>query len=273
MSENNHDSSMRVMTWNIWHHFGPWQQRQVAIEQVIKDENPDVLFLQEVHTTEKQAEKLAAKFGYQCVVTTSPWSMGNAILSRWPIVTSQQIALPNADGEPAHRRALCAVLETPWGQWSVVGTHLDHRFDESHVRQLQVDALSDLVKTLRHDPTQDLPVIIGGDFNAVPDSDEIRRLTGRTAVKNRNVVFADMWELKGEGLGHTWSDRNKYLANANWPNRRLDYLFVTWPRPKPVGNPVRAWLAGVEPVGGVQASDHFAVVADVLTERSVDTNE
>jgi hypothetical protein len=44
MSENNHDSSMRVMTWNIWHHFGPWQQRQVAIEQVIKDENPDVLF-------------------------------------------------------------------------------------------------------------------------------------------------------------------------------------------------------------------------------------
>ena len=82
-----------------------------------------------------------------------------------------------------------------------------------------------------------------------------------------------MWELKGEGLGHTWSDRNKYLANANWPNRRLDYLFVTWPRPKPVGNPVRAWLAGVEPVGGVQASDHFAVVADVLTERSVDTNE
>jgi hypothetical protein len=48
---------------------------------------------------------------------------------------------------------------------------------------------------------------------------------------------------------------------------------VTWPRPKTLGNPIRVWLAGVEPVGGVQASDHFAVVADVLTERSVDTNE
>jgi endonuclease/exonuclease/phosphatase family metal-dependent hydrolase len=46
---------LRLMTWNVWHHFGPWQERQVAIEHVIKDENPDVLFLQEVHTSEKQA--------------------------------------------------------------------------------------------------------------------------------------------------------------------------------------------------------------------------
>ena len=265
--------TMRVMTWNLWHHFGPWLERQVAIEIVIRNEDPDVLFLQEVHTTDQQAENLATKLGYQSAVTTSPWSMGNAILSRWPIIRFGQVALPNAAGEPAHRRALWAVLETPWGQWPVIGTHLDHRFDESHVRQLQVDAISDLVLTLRTDPTADLPVLIGGDFNAVPDRDEIRRLTGRTAVKNRNVVFADMWELKGDGPGHTWSDRNEYLANANWPNRRLDYLFVTWPRPKPLGNPVRVWLAGVEPVGGVQASDHFAVVADVLTERSGDSNE
>jgi len=273
MSEIKTESRMRLMTWNVWHHFGPWQERQAAIEHVIEAENPDVLFMQEVHTTDKQAENLAAKFGYQCVVTTSPWNMGNAILSRWPIVRFGQEQLPNAAGEPAHRRALWAVLDTPWGQWPVIGTHIDHRFDESHVRQLQVDAISDLVLTLRTDPSADLPVLIGGDFNAVPDSDEIRRLTGRTAVKNRNVVFADMWELKGDGSGHTWSDRNEYLANANWPNRRIDYLFVTWPRPKPLGNPVRVWLAGVEPVGGVQASDHFAVVADVLTERSGDSNE
>ena len=266
-------SMMRLMTWNIWHHFGPWQERQLAIEHVIRTENPDVLFMQEVHTSERQAENLATQLGYNAAVTTSPWNMGNAILSRWPIVRFGQVALPNAAGEPAHRRALWAVLETPWGEWPVIGTHLDHRFDESHVRQLQVDAISDLVLTLRNDPTADLPVLIGGDFNAVPDSDEIRRLTGRSEVKNRNVVFADMWELKGDGLGHTWSDRNEYLANANWPNRRLDYLFVTWPRPKPVGNPVRAWLAGVEPVARVQASDHFAVVADVLTVRSGDAND
>jgi endonuclease/exonuclease/phosphatase family metal-dependent hydrolase len=264
---------MRLMTWNIWHHFGPWQERQVAIEQVIGHENPDVLFLQEVHTTERQAENLAAKLGYHVAVTTSPWSMGNAILSKWPIVRFGQQQLPDAASEPAHRRALFAVLDTPWGEWPVIGTHLDHRFDESHVRQLQVDAISDLVLTLRNDPTADLPVLIGGDFNAVPDSDEIRRLTGRSTVKNRNVVFADMWELKGGGEGHTWDDRNEYLALANWPNRRLDYLFVTWPRPKPMGNPIRVWLAGVEPVGGVQASDHFAVVADVHTVRSGDTGD
>ncbi|MEY3823789.1 MAG: hypothetical protein RL628_1897, partial [Actinomycetota bacterium] len=153
-------STMRLMTWNIWHHFGPWQERQVAIEQVIAFENrqvaieqviafenPDVLFLQEVHTTERQAENLAAKLGYHAAVTTSPWSMGNAILSKWPVIRFGQVQLPNAAGEPAHRRALYAILETPWGQWPVIGTHIDHRFDESHVRQLQVDAISDLVLT------------------------------------------------------------------------------------------------------------------------------
>ncbi|MEY3797421.1 MAG: hypothetical protein RLZZ170_1435, partial [Actinomycetota bacterium] len=145
-------STMRLMTWNIWHHFGPWQERQVAIEQVIAHENPDVLFLQEVHTTERQAENLAAKLGYHAAVTTSPWSMGNAILSKWPVIRFGQVQLPNAAGEPAHRRALYAILDTPWGEWPVIGTHLDHRFDESHVRQLQVDAISDLVLTLRTDP-------------------------------------------------------------------------------------------------------------------------
>ena len=42
-------------------------------------------------------------------------------------------------------------------------------------------------------------------------------------------------------------------------------MFVSWPRPKPVGNPVAAWLAGVEPVDGIVPSDHAAVVVDLST--------
>ena len=264
---------MRIMTWNLWHHFGPWEQRERAIMATIREQAPDIMCLQEVHTADRQAEQLAEALGFDVAVTVGQWNMGNAIVSRWPIVRSGQVALPNALGEPAHRKALFAVIETPWGQWPVVCTHLDHRFDESNVRRLQVDALSDLVLELRGDPTVDRPVLIGGDFNAVPDSDEIRRLTGRSEVRHRNMVWSDFWEQKGSGDGHTWSDSNEYLAEANWPNRRLDYLFVTWPRPKPIGNPSRVWLAGVDPVDGVQASDHFAIVADVVTMKAESSSD
>ena len=42
--------SMRVMTWNIWHHIGQWQERQLAIEHVIRTENTNDVLMQEVHT-------------------------------------------------------------------------------------------------------------------------------------------------------------------------------------------------------------------------------
>jgi hypothetical protein len=66
----------------------------------------------------------------------------------------------------------------------------------------------------------------------------------------------------------TWSSENPHVAWSAWPNRRLDYLLVSWPRPRPAGNPLRCWLAGTKPVGGVQPSDHYAVVADFETESS-----
>ena len=107
---------------------------------------------------------------------------------------------------------------------------------------------------------------MGADLNAVPWSDEVRLLTGASAVPVPGLAFTDCWEHAGDGSpGWTWAATNPYLADSAMPNRRLDYLLVSWPRPRPAGNPVRCWLAGVEPVAGVQPSDHHAVVADLVT--------
>jgi len=106
-------------------------------------------------------------------------------------------------------------------------------------------------------------VLMAGDFNAVPDSDEIRMLTGRKEPAIGGLVFTDAWEVAGEGDGFTWRRDNPYIAETTWPNRRLDYVFVSWPRPKPMGNPLRAWLAGCQAVDGVQPSDHAALVVDL----------
>lgn len=260
------EPTLRVMTWNVLR-FENWAERQAAIEAVIRSEDPDILLLQEVATAEGQSESLAEKLGFHEFHTTDtdPASayMGNAILSRWPLVDSVDTRLPGADGRPAHRSLLSARVDTPWGRWPIACTHLDHRFDDSELRCRQVDAVVDVVADLRGDPDRDRPVILGGDFNAVPDSDEIRRLTGRAAPHRRGLVFNDMWEMAGVGPGWTWSADNPMLAEANWPNRRLDYLFVSWPRPKPGGRPRSIRLTGVQPVDGIQPSDHYAVVADV----------
>ena len=82
-------------------------------------------------------------------------------------------------------------------------------------------------------------------------------------------MLNDAWELVGDGPGATWRRDNPHVEQSAWPNRRVDYLMVSWPRRRPAGNPLRVWLAGTEPVdlgdGPVWASDHAAVVADLDT--------
>lgn len=251
-----------------------------AIETVVRAEAPDVLCLQEVwgNGGDSSAARLAEALGFQFALTDDPFAdrraaspnpessgFHNAILSRWPLRQPVSHPLPRLDGSDGHRRALSVAVEVPGGSWTVVSTHLDHRFDESAVRRLQCTALLRVVDSLRGDPAIDVPVIVAGDFNAVPDSDEIRMLTGRATVPVSNLVLSDCWEHVGEGAGHTWRSDNPYQASTAWPNRRLDYVFVSWPRPKPIGNPVAAHLAGLTAVAGIHPSDHAAVVVDLIS--------
>jgi endonuclease/exonuclease/phosphatase family metal-dependent hydrolase len=264
---------MRVMTWNLWWRFGPWEQRAAAIASVIAAEQPDIVCLQEVWSLagDSLAARLGASLGYHHAITDDPFAdrrgdrpgFHNAILCRGALADVVSHPLPRVDGTPGHRRALSARATVEGRVWPVVSTHLDHRFDDSAVRQLQATEILHVVAGMRHDPDQEPPVVVGGDFNALPDSDEIRLLTGRRAAPIRNLVLSDSWEQVGDGTGATWRSDNPYQAASAWPDRRLDYVFVSWPRPKPLGNPVRAWLAGVEPVDGVAPSDHAAVVVDL----------
>jgi len=273
------------MTWNLWWRFGDWEQRLAAIGSVVREVAPDVLCLQEVWSADgtSSAEHLAEALGMSVALTDDAFperraerevpGFHNAIAARWPLHEVASHALPRADGHPGHRRALVAAVATPFGRWPVVCTHTDHRFDDSEARQRQCEAVLHLVAGIRGAPDADLPAIVAGDFNAVPDSDEIRLLTGRRAGPVRNLVLSDCWELAGDGPGHTWRDDNPHQASTAWPNRRLDYVFVSWPRPKPVGNPVRAWLAGVTPVDGIQPSDHAAVVVELATPDQAEQPE
>jgi len=266
--------TLRVMTWNVWWRFESPEEREEAILAVIEKESPDVLCLQEVWAErrgEDQVERFADALEYHAARTDGPWfeerSFGNAVLSRWPVIDAEQHALPKDDGTPGHRRALYAVTDSPYGPIPVVSAHLEHRLDGTVVRRRQAATLARVIADRRGDPDRDFPVIVGGDLNATPDSDEVRALTGRTAPPVPGLLLMDCWEQAGDGTyGATWSSENPHVEWSAWPNRRLDYLFVSWPRPRPIGNPLRCWLSGTEPINGVQPSDHYAVVADFETE-------
>ncbi len=268
--------TLRVMTWNLWWRFGEWELRRHAIVDTIRAANPDVLCLQEVWAQTNgdggMASILCAELGYTAASSTpigrSEIGFTNVVLSRWPNLLLHDEALPRADGSPGHRRIVAATVASPWGPWPVASTHLDHRFDDSEARQGQVRRLLELAAEWRGDPAVDLPAIIGADLNAVPDSAEVRMLTGREPGVG-GIVFSDAWEQVGDGSGATWCRENPHATDSAWPNRRIDYVLTSWPRPKPVGNPVAATLVGTAPVdvdgAPVWASDHAGLVVDIAT--------
>ena len=63
----------------------------------------------------------------------------------------------------------------------------------------------------------------------------------------------------------TWDNRNGFAAADFEPDRRIDYVFVGYPRDHGRGQTVHAELIGTEPVAGVWPSDHFGVAADLRT--------
>jgi len=258
------------VTWNLWWRFGPWEERQPAIRSELLRLRPDVVLLQEVWATEDgrdQSSELAAALGFHVARTVQadgrPQSFGNAVLSRWPIRAEEMIVLPDANGDPSHRSALTAIVETPAGPQPFTVTHLAWQYDVGLLRARQLEAVVGLVARHRSEDPAAPPPVLGGDLNAVPDSDEVRRLTGRSTPYQPGLVFTDCWEAVGDGPGHTWNRDNPHAADALWPRRRLDYVLVAWPRPKPLANPLSAELGGCGAGDGAVPSDHYAVVVDL----------
>lgn len=260
---------MRVLTWNLWWRFGPWQERQPAIAAELRRVDPDIALLQEVWAGNgsDQLDELAAGTGLQYARTTADdgtaQEFGNAIMSRWPLEILETRCLPSPSGLASHRTVMACRVASPIGSLVVVVTHLAWQYDQSLLRQRQLAVVAEVVANHRDDDPEAPPVIVGGDFNAVPESDEMRRLTGLSEPYVPAMVLTDCWAAVGRGPGHTWTRDNPYSAQAVWPRRRLDYVFVTWPRPKPLGNPLAAELIGRDPHRGVVPSDHYGVLVEL----------
>ncbi|MER5752382.1 endonuclease/exonuclease/phosphatase family protein [Streptomyces sp. NPDC002088] len=269
---------MRVVTWNLWWRFGPWETRQKAILATLRELRPDVVGLQEVWECggENLAEWLAAELGMHWTWAASDASdrwqrrigdatvdVGNAVLSRWPVVEQDVLRLPVPEELDDGRLALYTRLAAPTHPIPFFTTHLTSAIHASAVRREQVTALAEFVAA--HRGGTDFPPVVTGDFNAWPDSDEVRLFGGyKTAPVVPGQVLLDAWEYADPAApSATWDPANPYVGRS--PAVRIDYIHVGT-GPGGLGDVRAIRRAGDGPVDGVWPSDHAAVVADLVAD-------
>lgn len=268
-------ASVRVVTWNVWWRFAAWRQRRDAIADVLEKAAGDIVCLQEVWDDGENnlAGWLARHLGMHWTSTESPAShlwqdrigdrtstIGNAILSRWPIGECDALHLPVGDARPEGRTALYARIDATV-PIPVFTTQLNSHPAQSAVRVEQVLSLAHFVVKHRG---SGFPPIVTGDLNAEPDSDEVRLLCGhKTAPAHSDLVLVDAWRYADpDDLGWTWDRANPHVLSTHEPSCRIDYILVGLPSKE--GGAVRfATRTGHLSAQDVWPSDHAAVIADL----------
>jgi endonuclease/exonuclease/phosphatase family metal-dependent hydrolase len=259
-------TSLRVLTLNIWNCQGPWRKRLRLIRRELEALAPDLVGLQEVMchdaTQTDQARDIAAGLGYHMAYGPASQlgdgpQFGNAVLSRFPILAQHIVPLPGKATEES-RAVLHVAVDAPGGRLAFFATHLDWKPEHGDVRVGQVAAILDAVNALA--PGAEVPAVLVGDFNAGPETEEVRLVC---APCEDRVPFADCFAAAGDGSpGHTFARSNRYAAKGCERSQRIDYVFS---RPDRVGRgePLLARVVCTTPAGGVFASDHYGVYAEI----------
>lgn len=236
--------SLRIMTYNI--HVGVGMDKKLDLQRiadVIKNEHPDLVGLQEVDRGVKRTEgrdeisELATMTGMSYAfahnVDYQGGQYGVAILSRFPIGTIDHRKYENT--REAERRGMIRIQVDIGGRTvNFVTTHLDYQYEDERIFESE--------QMLRFLQDIEGPLIVVGDFNDEP--------AGR-AYKLMGSTFADAWirsRAKEEGLSYP----------ADKPTKRIDYVFT---RQSDGIKAKKAWVVNTT------ASDHLPVVVDLELAR------
>ncbi|MDB5570193.1 MAG: endonuclease [Hyphomicrobiales bacterium] len=237
----------RLLTWNVHRCVGrDGRCSPERIAGIIGELKPDVVVLQELDVRRRrtggidQAHVIAHRLGmthhFHPAYTVMEEAYGDAILTARPSRMIRGAALPGIGPlsglEP--RGALWASVHLAGADVQIFNTHLGLR---SRERLAQVDAL--LGRDWIGSPSCREPVIIAGDFNAVPRSRVYARLA--SSLKDAQCI----------------AGRRK--PQATFPSRlpllRLDHVFVSKSIEVQRAETVRTQEARI-------ASDHLALFVD-----------
>lgn len=234
---------MRVATYNIRHGVG--MDDALRLERTaatLRALDADIIGLQEVDSVVRRSndvdqarllgDLLGMRASFGAFMPYQGGAYGMAILSRWPIVRTTSLRLPDGN-EP--RIALVAEVERPDGtRLTVVNVHFDW-VESDRYRYAQAEVVRTMLDTLS------TPWLLLGDFNDEPGSRTLRLLT-----------------RAGDEATKPDSARLTFPA-APTPTKEIDFI---------VAGPRGGWRVGdVTVVAERLASDHRPVVATLTPER------
>lgn len=275
MAERAH--RLRLVTLNFWGLQPSLEARLELAAAQLAGLDLDVLCMQEVRPLPDQSGRTtadvladAADFphrAYRVAVAGGgegepAWEEGLAIASRFPLLEIGALALPEPRPNDA-RILLSARVDHPVAPVWCHTTHLHYRLDDGLARERQVLAIDAALRDIDENPQ-----ILCGDFNAIPDADEIRFLRGLTTLEGRRTHYQDAWlRCHPAEPGLTWSAQNPHTRHLRSldVDRRIDYVFVTTRRNDGRGTVAEARVVLDERApDGSCASDHYGVLADVV---------
>jgi endonuclease/exonuclease/phosphatase family metal-dependent hydrolase len=242
---------MKILTLNTWNVQGPWQQRWEIIFEALERIRPDIAAFQEVQKGDWAGE-IQRRSGFEHMVFPEEPG-GLMFLSRFPIQEWECLTLKTQSATEEYKRyALYARLDMGAQSLSVFDTHLSWRLPEGKTRERQVGELLDFIKRR----TAKGLVLAMGDFNAPPDTKEIRKMMLEGG-------FIDLFGVKHPGKpGLTWDNMNPFAAGSSepLPNRRIDYIFM---QGLSITKVAAVDVVLTKPKNGIFASDHFGVLAEL----------
>jgi endonuclease/exonuclease/phosphatase family metal-dependent hydrolase len=243
--------TLRTLTYNAHRCVGGDGRADPArIAEVVARCNPDIVALQELdvgrartgHVDQARAiaHHLAMDFHFHPAITVEEERYGDAILTALPVRLVKAGPLPGLPRRPRleARGALWVAIGLGGGvELQVFNTHLGLSAAE---RAVQVEALLG-GGWLGHPECRGRPVVLLGDFNAMPRSRAYARLAGRLHDAQRVLPQ---------------HHRPRPTFPARWPVLRIDHVFV--------GEGVEAVRAEVPRSTRERiASDHLPLVVDL----------
>jgi endonuclease/exonuclease/phosphatase family metal-dependent hydrolase len=251
-------TTITVATLNLWGQTGLWRERMELAARQLREVSCDALVAQE---TADNVETLAQGLGMSMeVLPTEKLGFGLAVMSRFELGEVRHLSLPGPEGED---RWLLSVHLPGKNTW-LHCTHLSHELTASGWRQKQVLHIADAIAA---GDSQALHVL-GGDMNALPESDEMRFLRGLCSIGGSSTHMQDCWlrHHREDESGYTWcmQEGEERRQRSIDVDRRLDYLYASSRRKDRQGEIEDSGKVCHSPgASGFHASDHCGVWARV----------
>jgi endonuclease/exonuclease/phosphatase family metal-dependent hydrolase len=260
---------VRVVVQNLWGIRGDWESRRAVIAAGLRELAPDLVAFAEAIKTDdydQAADLLGPDYHLFHAATRHDNGDGAVMATRWPLGERYEVDLhvTRRTADFACTTLIAEVLAPQPYAPLLFANHMPNwQLQFERERELQAVAAARVLEELAGG--FDTHVVIAGDLTADPDAASVRFLTGRQSLEGMSVCYRDAWEsMHPDECGETYTSANALLPDWDWPSKRLDYVFV---RCGLHGGPTLEVTTCErifnKPVGGIWASDHFGVVADL----------